>query len=223
MVDQSSPAFFQSSTLPLTTLPQPSTMAPFFNPPLLPQTYPPQAPPVYGSSVYQQYQSANKARRLMPPPPVPNSSSFPPTSLPTPQPLKRPRDCVIDDADEPNASTILPPKKKRNQSRTNAEQRALKGKRPAVGGAGDDRRAVLSAPSSRRRRPKSLDPEDEKKFKELSIYCSSPLRNFIRETYGSPTPAGPVSDGGAGSNQGQANESCEGGSEGTVTGGSTPS
>lgn len=144
----------------------------------------------------------------MPPPPAPNSVPF--QSLPTPQPLKRPRDYA---ADEPNASTILPPAKKR----------ALKGKRPVADGGGDDGRTVLSNPSSRERRPRPLDPEDEKKFKELNVYCSSPLRNYIRETYGSPTPADPASDRGAGNNQGQANENYEGGSEGTMTSGSTPS
>lgn len=97
----------------------------------------------------------------------------------------------------------------------------LKGKRLVVDG--DDKRAVFSAPPSRKRRPRPLDPEDEKKFKELNVYCSSPLRNYITETYGSPTPADPADYGGAGNNEGQAKENYEGRSEGTMTGASTPS
>ncbi|KAF8429130.1 hypothetical protein EV426DRAFT_209672 [Tirmania nivea] len=218
LLGQSSSA---SSSLSHTTLSQPSISTPFFAHPLPSQIYPPQAPPAYGSSVYQQYQSANKARRLMPPPRAPNPVSFRPTSLPTPQPLKRPRDYAADDLDEAKASTILPPIKKQNQSLTKAERMALKGKRLVVDGDDDDGGAMHSAPPSRKRRPRPIDATDEKKFKQLSVYCSSPLRQYIRETYGSPTSADQEGNRTVtGDNQGQA---YEGGSEGTITGGSSPS
>ena len=160
----------------------------------------------------------------MPPPRAPNPVSFSPTSLATPQPLKRPREYAADDVDESKIPSTLPLAKKQSRFLKKAEQAAPKGKRPVIGGDGDGGRAVLSTPSSRERQPRPLDPEDEEKFKELSVYCSSPLRQFIRETYGPPTLADPASDrAGAGDNQGQANESYEGGNEGTMTGGSTPS
>lgn len=157
----------------------------------------------------------------MPPPRLPNPVSFPPTPLATQQVLKRPRDYAADDLDDPKASIILPPTKKQNQSHTKAEQTDLKGKRPTVGGDGDrdDGSAIHITPYSRRKRHlRPLKPEDEEKFREMGEYfCSDLLRNYIKETYGPPTPADPVSDG---DNQRQANE---GGSEGTMTGGSTPS
>lgn len=134
----------------------------------------------------------------MPPPPPPHVLVFPPTPLATPKPQKRQREPTPEAAEGEQA-----------QSETAPQRKAIRAAGFAIDIDGDD--SVLSSMSLRRKRPRTLDRENLKRFKELNNFSTPFMQYYMADAYTDAAEAGGDTDG-----------PYEGGSEGTRTGGSSP-